>query len=60
MCPVYEYCCEICKREIEITQKIDDPPPKCCQKNMKKNISLSSFVLRGSGWSKDGYSKRSK
>jgi putative FmdB family regulatory protein len=27
--PIYEYICEICGKEVEITQKVGDPPPMC-------------------------------
>ncbi len=57
--PIYEYHCLDCGKDHEIIQKINDRPlRKCptCGGKMKKDISLSGFQLKGSGWYKDGYS----
>ncbi len=57
--PIYEYLCLDCKKEHEIIQKISDKPLKVCPScggKIKKNLSLSSFHLKGGGWYKDGYS----
>lgn len=51
--PIYEYSCQKCHKELEIMQKITDAPvPKCpeCGGKMKKIISNTSFVLKGTGW----------
>lgn len=51
--PIYEYECLFCKNTFEITQKFDDPLlQKCpfCDGKVKKLISNTSFVLKGSGW----------
>ena len=61
--PIYEYLCPRCKKVIEVIQKINDPSPLCsCEKNnlieMSKQISLGSFILKGQGWFRDGYSKK--
>jgi putative FmdB family regulatory protein len=52
--PIYEYLCEACQTQIEIMQKFTDPAPtKCetCGKGpMVKQLSLSSFALKGTGW----------
>ena len=54
--PIYEFKCPECDEEIEILQKIDDPAPECeCGAEMEKEISLSSFVLKGTGWYKTDY-----
>jgi putative FmdB family regulatory protein len=58
--PLYEYECPKCKRTQEMSQKIGDPPPLCCEEEcggleMKKLISLSSFRLKGKGWYKTDY-----
>lgn len=59
--PTYEYVCKDCdpaNREItEVIQKLNDPAPKCskCSKPMRRQISTTSFVLKGTGWYKDGY-----
>jgi len=57
--PIYEYRCQSCANELEVTQRIVDPPlvecPACHQPSLEKLISPTSFVLKGSGWYKDGY-----
>jgi putative FmdB family regulatory protein len=58
--PIYEYLCEKCEHEFEREQRITDPPvktcPKCRSRKVKKLISRTSFVLKGSGWYSDLYS----
>jgi putative FmdB family regulatory protein len=51
--PVYEYECTKCNKHFEIMQKIsDDPLSECmeCGGELKKLITHTSFVLKGSGW----------
>ena len=51
--PVYEYQCTKCKKEFEVMQKItDEPLSECgaCGGELKKLITNTSFVLKGSGW----------
>jgi putative FmdB family regulatory protein len=51
--PVYEYKCTKCNEEFEVMQKItDDPLVRCdsCGGELKKMITNTSFVLKGSGW----------
>jgi len=51
--PIYEYECKKCKKHFEITQKITDAPLiECssCGGELKKLITSTSFVLKGSGW----------
>ena len=51
--PVYEYQCTKCKKEFEVLQKItDEPLSECsaCGGELKKLITNTSFVLKGSGW----------
>ena len=62
--PVYEYLCEKCDHEFEREQRITDDPvktcPKCRSRRVKRLISQTSFVLKGSGWYADGYGNKKK
>jgi len=57
--PIYEYACPDCGHRFDALQKISDNPiqtcPKCSAGQVKKLISATSFVLKGSGWYKDHY-----
>ncbi|MDP2306148.1 MAG: zinc ribbon domain-containing protein [Pseudomonadota bacterium] len=57
--PIYEYSCPDCGHEFEAIQKFSDDPikdcPSCKAANVKKLISMTSFVLKGGGWYKDHY-----
>ena len=61
--PIYEFRClnECCKGEVEVMQRYEDPPPPCpfCKSETKKKVSPSSFALKGEGWYRDGYQKKS-
>ncbi|MFO0753422.1 MAG: FmdB family zinc ribbon protein [Thermodesulfovibrionales bacterium] len=51
--PIYEYSCLQCGKRHEIMQKFSDAPlAECpdCGGEMKKLISNTSFVLKGTGW----------
>ena len=51
--PIYEYVCEKCNNHLEIMQKItEEPLTTCpdCEGQLKKMISNTSFVLKGTGW----------
>jgi len=51
--PIYEYKCTKCKKQFEVVQKITDAPlTECssCGGELKKLITNTSFVLKGSGW----------
>jgi len=56
--PIYEYECLSCREVHEKIQKFADEPlticPKCGGK-LKKLISNTSFVLKGTGWYKTDY-----
>ena len=64
--PLYEYLCGACKCVTEEIQKFSDPPLKKCEHcdtkgKMVKQLSTSgAFILKGSGWYADGYSKPGK
>lgn len=61
--PIYEWACPRCSVRKETIQKHRDSAPSCqsCSLDaggpveMKRQISRSSFVLKGNGWASDGY-----
>ena len=57
--PIYEYRCASCGADLEVIQKFSDPPlvdcPSCGAPKLEKQLSQSSFALKGSGWYADGY-----
>lgn len=57
--PIYEYLCEKCNHEFEREQRITEDPvktcPKCRAKKVRRLISRTAFVLKGSGWYSDLY-----
>lgn len=61
--PRYEFECGKCGSRVEISKSINDnSTPLCCEETcaatpMTQIISLSSFHLKGLGWSAEGYSK---
>jgi len=59
--PIYEYECLTCGTIFEAWASIKDKNSRehgCtkCKGIGKRIISKSNFVLKGSGWEKDGYS----
>lgn len=51
--PIYEYKCAKCNEQFEIAQKMTDEPlavHQSCGGELKKLITSTSFVLKGSGW----------
>jgi len=62
--PVYEYACSKCGHEFEAEQRITEPPlktcPRCRARKLKRLISHTSFVLKGSGWYADLYASKAK
>lgn len=61
--PIYEYYCPHCQIQFDQLQRITDKPlvtcPSCNKDGLQKLVSLTSFQLKGSGWSKTGYIKGS-
>ncbi len=59
--PTYEYECRSCQTNFEAEQRISDPPradcPSCGSGDTHRLISLSTFVLKGSGWYVTDYGK---
>ncbi|GAB6182494.1 FmdB family zinc ribbon protein [Thermodesulfovibrio hydrogeniphilus] len=59
--PIYEYECMNCHKIHEVMQKFSDEPlKKCaiCGGELKKLISQSSFILKGSGWYVTDYARK--
>lgn len=60
--PVYEFACNECGKKLEMLVKLGDKKePVCdmCRKPMKKVMSAPAFILKGSGWARDLYSRGS-
>ena len=61
--PIYEYKCEKCGIEHEVMQKITEKPLTVCEScggRLKKLISNTSFVLKGSGWYVTDYADKNR
>jgi len=61
--PIYEYICEKCNKQLEIMQKITaETLTVCpdCKGQLKKMISNTSFVLKGTGWYVTDYASNKK
>jgi len=52
--PFYEYQCQACGNQVEVLQKISDPPlkkcPECGKSKLTKLVSAPVFRLKGGGW----------
>ncbi len=51
--PIYEYKCSACGHRFEKLQSFSEGPVRTCPQcggEVKKLISRSSFILKGSGW----------
>ncbi len=58
--PTYEYLCEDCGYHFDIVQRITEDPLKECPKckgSVKRLINCTTFLLKGDGWYRSGYSK---
>lgn len=58
--PTYTYTCSKCTKSFDANQKITAQPLKKCAYCKSTKVARVipgpvSFVLRGSGWAKDGY-----
>ncbi len=62
--PIYEYECEQCGGRFEVTQKFSDPAPTTCKlcnaKDIRKVLSPTAFVLKGSGWYATDYAAKDR
>ncbi len=60
--PVYEYECESCGGRFEVTQKFSDPAVTVCRLcktgTVRKILSPTAFVLKGSGWYATDYASK--
>jgi putative FmdB family regulatory protein len=51
--PIYEYTCPACGHAFEKMQKVSDPAPgcpSCGAVQVHKQVSRTSFQLKGGGW----------
>ena len=52
--PIYAYRCQDCGHDVEVLQKISDPPltdcPSCQHPSLVKQVTAAGFHLKGSGW----------
>ncbi len=52
--PIYEYQCTACGHQLEAFQNMSDEAlkicPECHGETLKKQVSASSFQLKGTGW----------
>ena len=66
--PLYLFECPKCHETVELLQSYNDAPPICprgeCQEghpvDMVRKIGATSFILKGSGWARDLYTKKGK
>jgi len=59
--PIYEYECLACGKTTEAMQKFSDAPLTACPEcggQVKKLISNTTFVLKGSGWYVTDYARK--
>ena len=59
--PIYEYKCPKCG-EFEVTQTItENALKKCptCKSKVERQLSRTSFILKGTGWYVTDYAKKS-
>ena len=60
--PIYEYRCDRCEQLSEFFLRVSDPHPEACPRcgergSLKKQISQTSFSLKGEGWYVTDYKK---
>lgn len=57
--PIYEYACARCGETVEVMQRVSDPPPAQCPScgapELTRQISRTTFQLKGGGWYADLY-----
>lgn len=63
---IYEYACEACDSvvdvEMSLSEMLQRSTIECetCGAQMKRQISQSTFMLKGGGWANEGYCKSQK
>ena len=59
MCPMYEYLCPSCSFSgeliVDLYEERDAQLCPLCKRKLARQLSLTNFVLKGGGWSSDGY-----
>jgi putative FmdB family regulatory protein len=61
--PIYEYRCDNCGRQFEVMQRMTEPVLSTCEQcsgHVRRLISQTSFVLKGSGWYVTDYPSASR
>ncbi len=63
--PVYEYECQKCGGRFEVTQKFSDPAITDCTLckgtgSVRKILSPTAFVLKGTGWYATDYASKDR
>ncbi len=56
--PLYDYSCEKCGKRFELMRSMsDNSQVTCpdCASVCKKNVTTTSFMLKGTGWYKTDY-----
>ena len=59
--PIYEYECDGCGETFAVRQKMSDPAPSehaCGSHSVRRVLSATSFVLKGTGWYKTDYADK--
>jgi len=59
--PIYEYKCNSCGYRFDRLQSFSEEPVKVCPRcggNVRKLISHSSFILKGTGWYATDYARK--
>jgi len=58
--PIFDFKCDNCDTVVEKLVKSAETELKCnkCGASMSRQVGLSNFQLKGSGWFKDGYSTK--
>jgi putative FmdB family regulatory protein len=60
--PIYEYACAQCGHQFELMQRIGEAAPERCEKcgapQVERQVSQTSFMLKGTGWYATDYAGR--